>query len=77
MTTEERKASRPGEVLHLDTTGPYKRTRGKNRYLVCIKDAFTSQVWSKFSEEKNSFTDKIDLILTRVSSKVLATGQCG
>jgi hypothetical protein len=77
MTTEERKASRPVEVLHLDTTGPYKRARGKNRYLVCIKDAFTSQVWSKFSEEKNSFTDKIDLILTRVSAKYLQLDNVG
>jgi hypothetical protein len=33
-TSEECKASKPGEVLHLDTTGPYKRTRGKNWYLV-------------------------------------------
>jgi hypothetical protein len=39
MTTKEHKASRPGEVLHLDMTGPYKRTHGKSRYLVCIKDA--------------------------------------
>jgi hypothetical protein len=42
MTTKKCKASKPGEVLHLDMTGPYKRTHGKNRYLVCIKDTFTS-----------------------------------
>jgi hypothetical protein len=63
-TAEEHKATKPGEVLHLDTTGPYKRTRGKNRYLVCIKDAFTSLIWSEFGKEKIIFTDKINLILT-------------
>jgi hypothetical protein len=63
-TSDERKATKPGEVLHLDTTGPYTRTRGKNRYLVCIKDAYTSRVWSESGEEKNGFTDKIDMILT-------------
>jgi hypothetical protein len=25
-TSNERKATKPGEVLHLDTSGPYKRT---------------------------------------------------
>jgi hypothetical protein len=61
----------PSEILHLDTTGPYKRTRGKNRYWVGIKDAFTSRVWSEFGPEKNSFTDKIELVLMNLKSRGL------
>jgi transposase InsO family protein len=63
------KATKPGEILHLDTTGPYKRTQGKNSYWVGIKDTFTSRVWSEFGPEKNSFTDKIELVLTNLKGR--------
>jgi transposase InsO family protein len=66
---DDQKATRPGEILHLDTTGPYKRTRSKNRYWVGIKDAFTSRVWSGFGPEKNLFTEKIELVLTNLKSR--------
>ena len=72
-TSDERKATTPGEILHLDTTGPYKRTRGKNRYWVAIKDAYTSRVWSEFGEAKNGFTEKIDLILTDLKTRGYST----
>ena len=55
--------------MHLDTSGPYKKTRGHNRYWVGLKDAYTSRVWSLFGREKDSFTKDIDLLFTDLNSK--------
>jgi len=50
--TSVEKATKPGQRLYLDSSGPYKKTRGKNQYWALIVDEYTSRAWSFFSHEK-------------------------
>ena len=41
----ERKTTQPGEMLHLDLTGPFKTTPSNSRFAMVIVDDFTDRKW--------------------------------
>ena len=51
--TCQRKATKPGERLFIDTTGPYKKSRGGMKYWMCCVDAFTDKTWTYFATSKS------------------------
>ena len=57
---------KPGERLHLDLSGPYKMTRGKNRYHGLLVCQHTSRDWSFFKPEKVDFNDDLDEQFTKM-----------
>ena len=66
-----RKANRPGERLFIDLSGPYRMSRGRNRYWALIVDDYTDRKFSIFGPEKTSFTTPIVDLLKRLKSKEL------
>ena len=59
----------PGEVLHIDSSGPYKRTRGNNRFWCSIKCKRTKRVWSLFDPHKDNFTPGIMEVVQWLKAK--------
>ena len=53
------KATKPGERLFLDTSGPYPVSTGGNRYWIKIVDDFSRKSMSVFVSNKNQLTSKI------------------
>ena len=57
---EEKKATKPGEHIFWDTSGPYKKMHGKNQYFGLLVDEVTDQCWVEFSKSKDEFADCIE-----------------
>ena len=56
----ERKTSQPGEMLHLDLTGPFKITPSNSRYALLIVDDFTDRKWIYLLQRKSQVMDILD-----------------
>jgi len=72
QAAEEKKATKPGERLFWDTSGPYKRTRGANRYHGLVVDEYTSRCWSFFSKAKDEFAEDLETLLDELKAKGFA-----
>jgi len=57
--TTKKVATKPGERLHLDLSGPYKETKGHNRYHGMVVDQHTSRFWSYFHKTKLDFEEDL------------------
>ncbi len=48
--------TKPGERLHIDTSGPFPTTLGGNKYWIKIKDQYSGMSWNTFVKERSSVT---------------------
>ena len=64
----EKKAEAPGERLHMDKSGPYKLTRGKNRHWLLVVDQKTNRAWSFFAPSKTDFDESIQSLFQRLKA---------
>ena len=69
QAAEEKKATKPGERLFWDTSGPYKKTRGTNRYHGLVVDEYTGRDWSFFSKAKNEFVWDLEYLFDSLKAK--------
>jgi len=56
----ERKTSQPGEMLHLDLTGPFKTTPSNSRFALLIVDDFTDRKWIYLLQRKSQVVDEVE-----------------
>ena len=56
----ERKTSHPGEMLHLDLTGPFKTTPSNSRFALLIVDDFTDRKWIYLLQRKSQVVDEVE-----------------
>ena len=50
-------ATRPGERIHIDTSGPFPSTLGGHQYWVKIKDQFSGMSWNSFVKQKSEVSN--------------------
>jgi len=55
-----KEAENPGERLYFDLSGPYKQTRGRNKYHGMLVDQKTKRVWSFFRPSKTKFDKDLE-----------------
>ena len=69
QATDEKKATKPGECIFWDTSGPYKQMHGKNRYFGLLVDEVTDRCWVEFSKSKDEFVNCIEPFFEAMKAK--------
>ena len=63
LKTSSNKATRKGQRLFVDTTGPYPKSRGGMKYWLCAVDDYTDFTWVNFAPSKAKMANFVtDLI---------------
>jgi hypothetical protein len=57
------RATKPGERLFLDISGPFNETLKKNKFWLRIVDDHTRYCWNLFLQRKNGYNDQLDALL--------------
>ena len=58
--SSDTRATKPGERLFVDTSGPYSESLAGNRYWVQVVDDFSRKGWSKFRKSKVDLPKVVD-----------------
>ncbi|GAX17144.1 hypothetical protein FisN_UnNu082, partial [Fistulifera solaris] len=61
------KATKKGERLFVDTSGPYKMSLAKNSYWILVVDDLTRKAWSFFVDKKSKIKDVMEKFLDKLS----------
>jgi hypothetical protein len=64
-----RQATKKGERISIDTTGPYPKTGKGTKYWMCALDDFTDMSWLHFAKSKNEMTKFIRELLQGFKGK--------
>ena len=64
-----KKAKQPGERLFWDLSGPYKQTRGKNKYWGLLVDQVTGRCWSFFKPSKTDFVGELEIVFNKLKAQ--------
>ena len=67
--TTKRKATKVGERLFIDTTGPLPHTLGGNKYWTCAVDDFSNKTWVNFSKTKKHMVIFVEHIYEELKGK--------
>ena len=59
----ERRTTHPGEMLHLDLTGPFKTTPSNSRFAMVIVDDFTDRKWIHLLQRKSQALNELEELL--------------
>ena len=62
--TTNKAATKKGERLFIDTTGPYPKSRGGMKYWMCAVDDFTDKTWTHFATSKNQMMTFVRDLIT-------------
>ena len=67
--TTEHKATKIGERLYLDTSGPFAPSMRGSRYWGKICDQFSGKTWDRFLTNKSLIPDMVETILTQLKGQ--------
>ncbi len=62
-------ATKPGERIMFDTSGPYPESLGGNRYHLCIKDEYSKKAWSQMLRSRKDVPEAIEDFLIELKAK--------
>ena len=65
--TTGNKATRKGQRLFVDTTGPYPKSRGGMKYWACAVDDYTDFSWVHFASSKNKMADFVTSLVKEIN----------
>ena len=68
MKTSSNRATRQGQRLFVDTTGPYPRSRGGMKYWACAVDDYTDFTWVNFAPSKNKMVEFVTSLIKEINA---------
>ena len=66
LKTSDNKATKKGQRLFIDTTGPYPKSRGGMKYWACAVDDYTDYTWTYFAKTKNKMVDFVEQLVKEI-----------
>ena len=61
-------ASKNGERMFIDTTGPYPTSRGGMKYWMCAIDDKSDKTWTQFAKSKKHMVKFVEKLITEINS---------